>query len=120
MYGPADTAGLVHLQPQVMVKAGDGAVVLVDDEVGTGRAVRIVSVIGTARRSPGWGCGGGRRCCRQQQPQQRAPITLMRRWIISGLVFGGGFLPRPDSMAANRDGVGLPPRSAALPSSWCA
>lgn len=59
MYGPADTAGLVHLQPQVMVKAGDGAVVLVDDEVGTGRAVRIVSVIGTARRSPGWGCGGG-------------------------------------------------------------
>lgn len=34
--GPAHTAGLVDLQPQVVVGTGNGMVVLVDDEVGAG------------------------------------------------------------------------------------
>lgn len=36
--GPAHAAGLVDLEAEVIVSAGDGVVVLVDDEMGSGWA----------------------------------------------------------------------------------
>ena len=37
-YGPADAAGLIDLETEIIVSSGDGVVMLVDDEVGAAGA----------------------------------------------------------------------------------